>query len=100
METMKKMNRMNRIFTLLLLCFLCFSANASIRVQINGIYYNLNGNTKEAEVTSNSNKYSGNIIIPSVVGYSGFSYRVTSIGYEAFRVCSGLTSVNSGEDGA
>ena len=64
-------------------------------VEINGIWYNLVPKAKEAEVTSNPNgsKYSGSIEIPASVTYNEVKYSVTSIGREAFRNCSGLTSV-------
>ena len=62
-------------------------------VEINGIYYNLVSKVKTAEVTSNPNYYSGDIIIPSIVSYEGKDYNVTSIGEYAFLTCSGLTSV-------
>jgi len=62
-------------------------------VEINGIYYNLILKAKVAEVTSNPNYYSGDVVIPESVTYEGTSYSVTSIGHEAFFDCSGLTSV-------
>ena len=64
---------------------------ASAQTEIGGIYYNFNDGT--AEVTSNPNKYSGNITIPDRVTYDGTEYSVTSIGVAAFYGCSGLTSV-------
>ena len=63
------------------------------------IYYVWTNNKTELAVSylgSNyyySNEYSGNVVIPSSVVYNGNTYSVTSIGYEAFRGCSGLTSV-------
>ncbi len=42
---------------------------------------------------SYTNEYTGNVVIPSSVSYYGKTYPVTSIGYGAFRGCSGLTSV-------
>ena len=62
-------------------------------VEIDGIYYNLVSKVKSAEVTSNPQKYSGNVNIPEKVKYEGTEYSVTSIGNEAFRVCSSLTSI-------
>ena len=41
----------------------------------------------------NYNSYSGSVVIPSKVTYSGTTYSVTSIGDLAFKGCSGLTSV-------
>ena len=64
------------------------------KVEINGIYYNLNECEKTAEVTENPNKYSGAVSIPETVTYNGITYSVTSIGDRAFNECSGLKSVN------
>ena len=63
---------------------------------VNGIYYNKNADGKSVTVTSNyayPNEYSGYVVIPSSVTYSGNTYAVTSIGDKAFRSCSGLTSI-------
>ncbi len=81
-----------KLFTLLL------AVAASVgtlfaQVQIGDLYYNLDATNHTAEVTSSSDKYSGDIIIPSSVTYNSVSYSVTSIGNSAFRYCSGLTSV-------
>ena len=62
-------------------------------VEIDGIYYNLIGKSKVAEVTSNPSKYSGAVDIPSFVSYGGVKYDVASIGEEAFKSCWNLTSV-------
>lgn len=62
--------------------------------EINGIYYNLVSKTKQAEVTSNPNKYSGSINIPSTVEYDGITYDVTKLGYRAFHSCEDVTSVS------
>ena len=61
---------------------------------INGIYYNFSEN--EAEVTSSNNpgSYSRRIlVIPEFVGKDEKTYRVTSIGEEAFLECRTLTSI-------
>ena len=61
---------------------------------INGIFYNFS--SSEATVTyqnSSHNSYSGDVVIPATVTYQGKTYSVTSIGNDAFRVCSRLTSV-------
>ena len=66
-------------------------------VEINGIRYSLNDETLEAEVARKyGEEYSGDIIIPETVDYDDKTYSVTSIGYDAFRYCSGLTSVTIG----
>ena len=61
-------------------------------VEINGIYYNLVSKIQEAEVTSNPNTYTGNVVIPEKVTYENVEYSVTSIGINAFQFCS-VTSV-------
>ena len=61
-------------------------------LEIDGIYYNLDANTKSAEVTSNPNKYSGDVVIPEKIIYGDEVYTVTSIGREAFYACKSLTT--------
>ena len=58
---------------------------------VGGIYYGKNSDGKTVYVTYNS--YSGSVVIPSTVTYSGTTYSVTSIGSHAFYKCSRLTSV-------
>ena len=60
---------------------------------INGINYRLNGWTKTAEVIKKCGLYKGNIIIPETVVFNERTYRVTSIGKEAFAFCYPLTSI-------
>ena len=58
------------------------------------IYYNYINNGTELEVTYGYGYYySGNINIPETVTYMNRTRSVTSIGYEAFFDCTGLTSV-------
>ena len=80
------------LLSLFVLILLSLSAFADA-VWMNGIYYNLNSETKEAEVTNNPNKYTGSIIIPKTLVYEDVLYNVTSIGGQAFRYCSDLTSI-------
>ena len=69
--------------------------------EVDGIYYShLSQEDKTVSVTykgnyynSYSNEYSGNVVIPESVTYSGATYSVTSIGREAFYRCTGLTSI-------
>ena len=83
---------MRKIFTLLLALTATLTAWSSTGVTINGISYILAGDT--ATVIADS--YSGSVTIPSTVTYSGTTYRVTSIGKQAFASCRGLTSVTIG----
>lgn len=79
----------------ILLCLCLFaSINAFAEaVEIDGIYYNLVTKIKEAEVTSNPNKYIGTVNIPETVSYNGVTYSVTSIEDWAFSRCPGLKKV-------
>ena len=92
------MNLARRTLCLLTLILCIFSVSA-YNAKINGIYFNLNSSNLEASVTyyssssGSSNKYVGEITIPSEIEYNGSTYRVTSIGSSAFYGCSSLTSV-------
>jgi len=60
---------------------------------INGIFYRLNTQKGEAEVTTGGIKYIGKVSIPENVAYDNVTYSVTSIGNKAFECCTGLTNV-------
>lgn len=65
--------------------------------EVDGIYYNINGN--EATVTyqgmnpSQYDEYTGQVVIPETVTHDGVTYQVTAIGPNAFERCSNLTGV-------
>ena len=68
--------------------------------EVDGIYYKKNADGTSVTVTYRGNsyneysdEYSGNVVIPSSVTYSGNTYSVTSIGNWAFSYCRGLTSI-------
>ena len=63
-------------------------------VCIDGIYYDLVNKTKTASVVSGDTKYSGSIVIPSIISYENVEYNVRSIGNVAFSYCNELTSVS------
>ena len=67
-----------------------FSGGELRKIVLNGIKYRLNIN-ETAEVLKND--YSGDIVIPATVTYNYITYKVTSLGYECFRGCSGLKSI-------
>lgn len=56
-------------------------------VEIDGVYYEVVPKGKVAKVTSNPNKYTGNVNIPSSVIYKGEDYSVTSVKDQAFYNC-------------
>ena len=69
----------------------------AVEVEIDGINYDLVAETKQAAVIKKSSgTYSGEVVIPESVEHGGTAYSVTSIGDQAFRECSGLTSVTIG----
>jgi nitrous oxidase accessory protein NosD len=79
---------------LLLLALILLPLAVSAVNLIDGIYYNLNSDTKTAEVVKYlSKKYSGDFVIPSSVTVEGIKYKVTSVGASAFTGCSDLTSI-------
>lgn len=84
---------MRKFYLLTLLAFLPLLANADA-VEIDGIYYNLNAETHKAEVTSNPNKYSGEVTVPASITYNATVYSVTAIGEWAFWDCWDLHKVN------
>ena len=64
--------------------------------EIDGIYYNLQGDGTATVTTGNDyhyGSYSGEIIIPTEINYAGKAYSVTSISDRAFAICSGLTVI-------
>ena len=86
-------------FSILLLALLLPALAMAHDFEVDGIYYNINGN--EATVTyygsspyDASHSYSGSVVIPATVTYSGTTYPVTAIGNSAFSDCSGLISID------
>ena len=76
-------NYLKKWLAVLLLPLAAVSANA-YDAEIDGIYYNLNSDTKQAEVTSGDTSYEGDVVIPSAVTLSNVTYEVTTIGDHAF----------------
>ena len=78
---------------------LCCGTMSAHDFYVDGIYYNMTSDAtvgvtfRGSSYSSYSDEYSGEIIIPSTVTYSGKEYSVTSIGDNAFYSCLGLTSV-------
>ena len=93
------MKTFRHLFTVLLL--LCATVSTAHDFEVDGIYYNITDATnKTVEVTfkgtyydSYSNEYEGSVIIPESVTHDSNTYRVTSIGNDAFYNCDSLTDV-------
>ena len=93
---------MKYLKSLLTACLLlCVATVNAHDFEVDGIYYNIidNRNSKVAVTykggaySSYSDRYTGGVVIPSHVTYSGKIYSVTSIGNYAFYGCSGLTRI-------
>ena len=70
-------------------------ASIQADIEVDGIFYNIIS-PKEVSVTfknSQEHIYSGDMVIPSTIEYSGSTFNVTSIGTGAFCHCLGLTSI-------
>ena len=66
----------------------------AVKIEIDGINYELVSKLKQATVIKKSSgEYSGEVVIPESVEHEGTAYSVTSIGDYAFGGFSGLTSV-------
>lgn len=81
----------NQLFLLIIIFSLPLCSYA-YDFEVNGIYYKYNG--QNVEVTYNKyNDYSGDVVIPSSVTHESKEYIVNSIGYEAFKNCVFLKSI-------
>lgn len=68
-----------------MVCLLCSITVSAESFEVDGINYNLTSETeKTVEVTYGANYYTGSMVIPETVTYSGTKYSVTSIGDYAF----------------
>lgn len=70
------------LLTLLLLVPMLASA---YDIEIDGVYYNLDKETKTAEVTSGNGWYDGPLVIPNTITYQDVDYIVTKIGAYAVK---------------
>ena len=87
------MARIKNICFLFVLLLTATFANAHV-FEIGGVYYNIISETTNVEVCAGETFYSGNIEIPPTVTYSELTYNVTRIGENAFKNCTGLTSIS------
>ena len=95
---------MKRFYTLLILLVGVLSTLLAHDAEVNGIYYNLDTTNKTAEVTyrgegykSYDSEYSGSVNIPASITYNSVSYKVLSIGDDAFYGCVNMTSIKIAE---
>ncbi|MDO5527624.1 MAG: leucine-rich repeat domain-containing protein [Prevotella sp.] len=63
-------------------------------IEMSTFYFDYDDNNMTATITGvNKNKLSSELVIPETTTYNGKTYTVAAIGDDAFRDCSGLTSV-------
>ena len=90
---------MKKQLLLLFVALLPLLASAQTKVEIDGIWYNLDESTKQAETTfkgdsySQYSEYSGSITIPATVTYEDVDFSVTSVGFATFASCYNLTDI-------
>ena len=93
----KNIITMKRQLLFILVALVPMLASAQDVVDINGITYSIFKKGKVAEVIAKSDgEYTGDVTIPESVDYDGVACFVTSIVNDAFRECTGLTSVTIG----
>lgn len=83
---------MKKHLLFILAALLSLVANAQTKVEIDGIWYNLNSGTAEVTVIQ-SFEYKGIVNIPNTITHNGVTYQVTSIDDAAFNDCWDLTDV-------
>lgn len=84
---------MKKILSTLVFVFFTYCIYGQTTFEVGGIKYTAISAT-EVKISPKSPSYSGSIIIPETVEYSSKTYKITSIGNEAFSNCSGLTSIS------
>ena len=85
-------------FLVLLMMVLCAISASAYDFEVDGIYYNIDGNNVAVTYKSYTNHtyysdYAGDVTIPTTVTYNDMTYNVTAIGSCAFSNCSDLTNV-------
>lgn len=88
------MKQLSKNRALIVLLLLIGQQAFSYDFEVNGIYYGYDSNNQTAYVTYNySQKYTGDVKIPTSISYNGKTIKVTAIGERAFLNCTELTSI-------
>lgn len=90
---------MKKVLLTIMMMFLPIMAiadNVAQDIEIGGLRYNINYDTKTAEVNcqgGNDSNLAGDIVIPEMFIYNEETYTVTALGWDAFANCTGITSI-------
>ena len=87
---------MKQTYFKFLLCLLFLMTGVAAHAdmcEIDGILYYTSHGTMTATVMKGQEPYSGDVIIPETILYEDENYTVNKISLDAFRNCSGLTSI-------
>ena len=85
-----------KIFAFLAFLLCVTSVHAAVgQAVIDGMNYVLStdGEVRTATLVAGDKKYAGHVAIPSTVTYAGIQYKVTAVGNDAFKECTGLKSI-------
>lgn len=97
LDIRKVQNVLTKRFFFLLVAVTLMTSNALAGVSyevIDGFKYLLNSDSKKASLVANTEKYTGDVVIPeNIKAKDGNTYTVTSFEDNSFWGCNGLTSV-------
>ncbi len=85
-----------KIFAILAFLLCVTSVHAAVgQTVIDGMNYALSfdGEVRTATLLAGDKKYAGRVVIPSIVTFAGDQYKVTAVGNDAFKECTGLQSI-------
>lgn len=82
----------NKIHIYIIIALVSLGEITAQTFEVDGINYNITG-SNEVRVTSKTDCYSGDVVIPVSVEDSGITYDVTAIGVKAFYYCTDLMSI-------
>ena len=85
------MKTLKHLFTTLLL--LCATVATAHDFEVGGIYYNITDATNKTVEVSGAYSSITDLVLSEIVTYNGNVYTITSIGDNAFRGCTSLTSI-------
>ena len=88
---------MKKLLFTFLAVMCCMAMNAQTTFEVDGIKYSVTGENT-VEVVAKDSKYTGDVVIPSIVMFGSIPYNVTGIGDYAFQNCNTMSSVTIPEE--